>query len=86
MSDNTAKPQNTKHTPPADAASPFFTFQQVWRTEMHRVLDESNAAMERGFGEWERNVNEATRFGQAQMRAFHEASRAMLAGARTVIG
>lgn len=81
---NQKKP--TAHTAPADAASPFFTFQQLWRTEMSRVLDEGSAALEKNASELERITAEANRFGTAQVKAAHEAGRAWVAGVRTMLG
>ena len=87
MTEQNAQNQNKKpHTAPADAASPFFTFQQLWRTEMSRVLDESSAAFERGTAELERVTAESNRFGTAQVKAAHEAGRAWVAGVRTMLG
>lgn len=74
------------HTAPADAASPFFTFQQLFRTEMSRVLDEGAATLEKNVSEMERVSAEANRFGSAQVKAMHEASRAWVAGVRTMMG
>ena len=74
------------HTAAADAANPFFTFQQLWRTEMSRVLDETSAAFERGQAELERVSAESSRFGTAQAKAAHEAGRAWVAGMRTMMG
>jgi hypothetical protein len=67
-------------------ASPFFTMQQLWRTEMSRVLDESTQAFERGAAELERTQSEANRFAQAQAKAMGEAGRAWIAGVRTMMG
>ena len=86
MTTETTKPQNKPHVAPADAASPFFTVQQLVRTEMSRVLDESAAAFERNTAEFERASGEANRFAQAQVKAAHEAGRAWMAGMRTMMG
>lgn len=86
MSTETNKPQQKPHVAPADAASPFFTVQQLWRTEASRVLDESAAAFERNSAEFERASGEANRFAQAQVKAAHEAGRAWIAGVRTMMG
>lgn len=85
MSDTTTS-NKKPHVAPADAASPFFTFQQLWRTEMSRVLDESSAAFERATAEMERSSAEANRFANAQVKAMHEAGRAWFAGVRTMMG
>ena len=79
-----AKTQN--RVPPADAANPFFSFANIWRGEAQRVLDETTAAMEKSYGEWERTVSETSRFSTAQARAMHDASRALLSGARVMLG
>lgn len=86
MSTETNATKNKPHVAPADAASPFFTVQQLWRTEMSRVLDETAAAFERNSAEFERASSEANRFAQAQMKAAHEAGRAWIAGVRTMMG
>lgn len=78
--------KNKPHVAPADAASPLFTAQQFWRTEMGRVLDETSTAFERNSAEFERASAEANRFAQAQVKAMHEAGRAWIAGVRTMMG
>ena len=86
MSDNKTSSETKTRVPPADAATPFFMFSNLWRTEAQRVLDETSAAMEKSFGEWERTVGEASRFQSAQARAMHDAGRAFLTGARAMLG
>jgi hypothetical protein len=71
---------------PADAANAFFTFQTFWKNEMHRMLDETNAAIERGYGEWERAAHEQNRMSAAAVKSMHDASRQWMQAARTFLG
>ncbi len=85
MSDNKTEQKTAPRTPPADAAAPFYTLTQFWRGEAQRMLDESAAAMEKGFAEWERTVQESSRYSAAQAHAMHEAGRAFVNGARAML-
>jgi hypothetical protein len=87
MSETNQKTTNEKHrAAPADAATPFFTFQTFWKGEMSRLLDETGAAMERGYGEWERMAQESSRLSTAGMKSMHDANRQWMAAARTLLG
>ena len=83
---NEAKPAQQPHRAPADAAAPFYTFTTFWRGEMLRFLDDSSQAMEKGFAEYEKSVHELSRTSAAQARAMHDAGRALLNGARVMLG
>lgn len=71
---------------PADAANAFFTFQTFWRNEGRRLLDETDAAVERGYGEWGRMAQESSRMNAASVKAMHDASRQRMAAARAFLG
>jgi hypothetical protein len=86
MTENKSTTEQKTRTIPADAATPFYTFSNLWKGEMQRVLDETTSAMEKGFAEYERAVTETSRFSAAQARAMHEAGRALLNGARVMMG
>ncbi|HEY4220372.1 MAG TPA: hypothetical protein VGO62_03500 [Myxococcota bacterium] len=85
-SNKTSTEQPKTRVPPADAATPFHMFTNLWKTEMRRVLEESHTAMEKSFSEWEKNVAEASRFQAAQAHAMHDATRAFLEGTRVMLG
>ncbi|MCC7070706.1 MAG: hypothetical protein IT383_05250 [Deltaproteobacteria bacterium] len=78
--------KNEKAAPKVEAATAFTTWQNLWRGEAQRFLDESGQAMERYFGEAERAMHEGSRLFAAQTRAMHEMSRAVLAGTKTMLG
>ncbi len=86
MSENKSTETKHQNRAPADITTPFYTFANLWKTEMQRVLDESSSAMEKGFAEYERAVQESSRFSAAQARAMHEAGRALLNGAKVMLG
>ncbi|MBI1944836.1 MAG: hypothetical protein HYS27_04025 [Deltaproteobacteria bacterium] len=78
--------KHDKAAPKIEAATAFTTWQNLWRGEAQRFLDESNQAIERYYGEAERMTSEGSRLFAAQTRTMHEASRAVLAGVRTMVG
>lgn len=78
--------KHDKAAPKIEPATAFTTWQNLWRGEAQRFLDESNQAMERYYGEAERMMSEGSRLFAAQTRAMHDASRAVLSGARTMVG
>ena len=85
MSENKTSEQ-PKRPIPAEAATPFYTFAQLWKTEMQRVLDETALAMDKGYAEWQRNIEESSRFSAAQARAMQEAGRALFTGTKVMLG
>lgn len=78
--------KNEKAAPKIEQATAFTTWQNLWRGEAQRFLDESGQAMERSYGEAERMMHEGSRVFAAQTRAMHELSRAVLAGYKTMLG
>ncbi len=78
--------KNEKAAPKIEQATAFTTWQNLWRGEAQRFLDESNQAIERYYGEADRMMHEGSRLFAAQTRAMHEASRSVMAGFRTMLG
>lgn len=75
-----------KTAPKIDQATAFTTWQNLYRAEAGKLLDEGSAAMERAYAESERMLTEGNRLFAAQGRAMQEASRAVFTGLRAMIG
>ena len=78
--------KNDGAAPKIEQATAFTGWQNLCKSEAHKFLDESSRAMERYYGESERMMNEGSRLFAAQTRAMHEASSAVMAGLRTMMG
>lgn len=85
MTETKHNTQTSPRNAPADAASPFFTFQSLWKSEMGRMLEESTAAMERSYGEIERMTQESNRMGVAGVKAMHDLTKQWMTAARTFV-
>jgi hypothetical protein len=80
MSEKNEKHERT-HVPPVDTSA-ISAFSALWRQETNRMLDEMMKSSERSFQEAGRVLDEATRFGAAQLSWSREVSRAFLNGMR----